>query len=270
MADKTSIETHYEFGRNWDSFSQHIDAEKISNATRDLQALLPTETAGASFLDIGSGSGLSSLAALRLGCTRVHAVDYDPVSVATTRATLSRHAEGKAWRCEEQSVFELTPEVSGRFDIVYSWGVLHHTGDMWTAIGKASDLVGAGGHLVLALYDRTPFCGFWRVEKRLYTHGPRWLRAPLEWLYKSFYVGGLLLTGRNPARYIADYPRNRGMDWTHDVKDWLGGYPYESATPQALKAFMAARGFTLVREFLKPAPIAGLLGSPCNEFVFRK
>lgn len=270
MADNKSIESHYEFGRNWDSFSQNIDAEKIANATRDLAALLPEDKAGAAFLDIGSGSGLSSLAALRLGCARVHAVDYDPVSVATTRATLSRHAAGQAWVCEEDSVFNLAPDKIGRFGIVYSWGVLHHTGDMWKAIGQAADLVEAGGLFVLALYDRTPLCGFWRVEKRLYTHGPRWLRRPLEWLYKSLYVGGLLLTGRNPARYIADYPRNRGMDWAHDVKDWLGGYPYESATPQALKAFMAARGFSLVREVLKPAPIAGLLGSPCNEFVFRK
>ncbi len=270
MADKTSIESHYEFGRNWDSFSQNIDAEKIANATRDLAALLPTETAGATFLDIGSGSGLSSLAALRLGCARVHAVDYDPVSVATTRATLMRHAEDKAWSCEETSVFDLRPEAVGRFGIVYSWGVLHHTGGMWKAIAQAADLVDAGGHFVLALYDRTPLCGFWRVEKRLYTHGPRWLRRPLEWLYKSLYIAGLLLTGRNPARYISGYSRNRGMDWAHDVKDWLGGYPYESATPHELKLFLVARGFVLVREVIKPAPIAGLLGSPCNEFVFRK
>lgn len=270
MSDNKSIESHYEFGRNWDSFSKGLDERKIENAVGDLKAFLQADLAGLSFLDIGSGSGLSSLAALRLGAARVHAVDYDPFSVATSRATLERYAAGQAWVCEEGSVFDLTPATLGRYDIVYSWGVLHHTGDMWKAIESAAALVADGGMFAIALYDATPLCSFWRWEKRLYTHGPGWLRPPLETLYKGAYLAGLLATGRNPKRYIADYHRNRGMDWSHDVKDWLGGYPYESTTPAALKAFMAPRGFTLSHENLRPAPIAGLLGSPCNEFVFRK
>ncbi len=41
--------------------------------------------AGNSFLDVGSGSGLFSLAAMRLGADRVHSFDYDPQSVGCTK-----------------------------------------------------------------------------------------------------------------------------------------------------------------------------------------
>lgn len=270
MTADTSIETHFEFGRNWDSFFQNLSDERIAEAVDGLRRLLPDEIPGASFIDIGSGSGLSALAALRLGCASLTAIDYDAMSVKTTRETLTRYAPAAAWTCERRSVFDLAPETDGRFGVVYSWGVLHHTGDMWRAIDASAALVAEQGHLALALYARSPLCGFWRREKRLYTHGPRWLRQPLEWIYKAVYVVGLLLSGRNPSRYIAAYKSNRGMNWHHDVIDWLGGYPYESVSPQALEAHMTERGFRLVRQFVRLPPSGGLLGSPCNEFVFQR
>lgn len=270
VPDDTSIEAHYEFGRNWRSYSRLLTQEKIDNAVRDLARLLPEGLDGKTFIDVGSGSGLSSLAALRLGCRSLQAIDYDPDSVETSRRLLESAAAGGPWSCAQRSALDLSPAADGLFDVVYSWGVLHHTGDMWRAIDRSCALVEPEGRFVVALYARTPLCGFWRREKRLYTHGPKWLRRPMEWLYKALYVAGLALSGRNPFRYIGDYKRNRGMDWQHDVNDWLGGYPYESATPDEVERFMSSRGFALVRAFVKPAPIWGALGSPCNEFVFRR
>ena len=270
-APETALGAHYAFGKNWKRFAADLDAARISHAVRELARLIPPiDVAGKTFLDVGSGSGLSALAALRLGAMRVEAVDLDPDSVATSRAVLGRFAPGTAWRVQEGSALELDPAVLGRFDIVYSWGVLHHTGAMWRAIGACLPLVAEGGLLVLALYRKTPICGFWRWEKRLYSRAPQILRAMIAALYKTAYVAGLLATGRNPGAYIRAYVSNRGMSWRTDVEDWLGGYPYESVSPDELCAALGERGFEAVRSFTKPARLGGFLGTHCDEYVFRK
>jgi 2-polyprenyl-6-hydroxyphenyl methylase/3-demethylubiquinone-9 3-methyltransferase len=148
--------------------------------------------------------------------------------------------------------------------------VLHHTGAMWRAVDACLPLVGDGGLLVLALYRRTPACGFWRAEKRFYSRAPGAVRALIRGLYKFVFVVGLIATGRSPAAYVRDFERNRGMAWTTDVDDWLGGYPYESVTPEEVRSHLVPRGFEEVRSFTRPARLAGILGSHCDEFVFRR
>ena len=151
--------------------------------------------------------------------------------------------------------------------MVHSWGVLHHTGDMGTAIDATMRLVAPGGLLVLALYRKTPLCGFWTWEKRLYAGAGRPVQAAIRGLYIGVFCAGLLATARNPVRYIRDYHTARGMDFFHDVHDWLGGHPYESVTPDEMRRVLSKRGFRLVRAFEKPAPVAGLLGTHCDEYV---
>lgn len=271
MNDDTHLGSHYAFGRNWKCFAEGLDVSRIGHAVAELERLIPrAEMVGATFLDVGSGSGLSSLAALSLGAGRVVALDLDPESVETTRAVLDRFASGMPWEACEQSVLDLDPGVLGRFDIVHSWGALHHTGALWRAIDGCLPLVGDGGLLVLALYRRTPACSFWRAEKRFYSRAPSLLRVVIRGFYKFVFGVGLIATGRNPAIYVRDFERNRGMAWTTDVDDWLGGYPYESVTPEEVQRYLGARGFNEVRSFTKPAPLAGILGSHCDEFVFRK
>ena len=256
------LESHFAFGRNWAEFARLLDEGRIRQAETDLTRIAG-DLQGRSFLDIGCGSGVHSAAAARLGAT-VLAVDLDPDSVETARAVTQRFAPD----CEVRraSVFDL----QGQYDVVYSWGVLHHTGDMWRAVAHAAGLVAPGGRLALALYARSSLCPLWRVEKRFYTSSPKPVQAVLRAGYKSLYVAGLLATGRNPVRYIRGYASNRGMDWHHDVHDWLGGYPYESATPQEVGDFLAPHGFTLVKQVINGAPVGGLLGSGCNEYLFTR
>jgi 2-polyprenyl-6-hydroxyphenyl methylase/3-demethylubiquinone-9 3-methyltransferase len=129
--DLTRAESHFAFGRNWAEYAAKITEAEIREAEAGLVRLLGGERLdGKRFLDIGSGSGLHSLAALRLGAREVVAVDIDADSVATTHAVLSRFFPQGPWRCQETSVFELKPEEWGDFDVVYAWGVLHHTGDL--------------------------------------------------------------------------------------------------------------------------------------------
>ena len=268
MVDDRLLEasTHFDFGRNWSEYARLIDDEAVREAEKGLLKLIPAERiAGADWLDIGSGSGLHSLAASRLGARHVTAIDIDSNSVETTRRVLAANAvEAKV---EERSIFEA--DELGRFDIVYSWGVLHHTGDMWRAIRAAAGHVGAGGLFVIALYEKTPLCGAWRAEKRLYTRAPGPVRQLIKGLYAAAFLAALALNGRNPRAYVRDYRGARGMSFWHDVDDWLGGYPYESATPEETIRFIEALGFESGPVFNARSSL-GLFGTGCVEYVFSR
>ncbi len=266
---KTDVSTHFEFGENWEAYSETIDSEKIHEAEIALQNLISAEDiVGRSFLDIGCGSGVHSLAALNLGAASITAIDIDPRSVATAQSTLAKYAPTGGFICKVGNVFSPPFENDERFDIVYSWGVLHHTGDMWKAIEKAIDLVSPGGKLVIAIYLKTRFCTFWKTEKRIFTSLPKLLRWPIVWLYSALYFVRILATGRNPISHIANYKKNRGMSWYRDRIDWLGGYPYESASPEEIIDFVDMRGGKLEKALGGANTGIGLWGTRCAEYVF--
>jgi len=224
----TDRKTHFEFGQNWRDFAETVDQTKINSAIDGLRKLFPGGLAGKSFLDIGCGSGLHSLAALSLGTTSIVATDIDENSIATTRELLSKYAPRAKWEANTVSVFDAAPESLGTFDVVYSWGVLHHTGDMWRAIERAAAFVRPGGQFALAIYAKTPMDAFWKVEKRFYKSAP----GPVQWVLRQSLIGSLILAklarGKNPAEIFRTSPK-RGMNRSHDLHDWMGGYPYETS-----------------------------------------
>lgn len=268
MASDRDLENHFRFGENWRSFLSTVSPESIAEAERCMRQLLPAENLrGRHFLDIGSGSGLALLAAIRLGAARADGVDLDPNSVEASQSLLSKEIPDGNWSVRRQSVFDLVPERDGRYDVVYSWGVLHHTGDMWTAIEKAGAMVAPGGRFVLALYRKTPLCSAWAVEKRFYTAAPAFMQTAIRAAYKGSYRLGLMMSGRNPSRYIAEYRSARGMDWHHDVHDWLGGYPYQSTEPGEVVPFLGKLGFTIEKMVERSAAVKGVFGTHCDEYV---
>lgn len=266
-------ESHFAFGKNWLDYAAKIDEARIAQAVADLQRLSGRERFdGLSFLDIGCGSGLHALAAVRMGAARVVGVDIDADSVAASRATLARFAPKTSASFDVVSVFDMTPETHGGFDLVYSWGVLHHTGDMFRALTAAASLVQPNGLLMLALYKKTPLCGMWRKIKRWYSNAAPASQARA----RSIRVGVHRLLewaqGRSLEDYIQTYSKYRGMDYHVDIHDWMGGYPYESISPAECRSFFEGLGYRVEREFIT-APsrrLPGLLGSGCDEYVFCK
>ena len=257
----------FEFGKNWQSFLSTVTRESIAHAEAGLRKLFPDdEIAGSTFLDVGCGSGLSMLAALRLGATEIQGMDLDPYSVIAAERLLA-HENARVF---QKSILDSSSREIGTFDIVHSWGVLHHTGAMWEALSRASDLVRPGGFLAVALYRATPLCTLWTYEKLLYVRSPRSVRAGIRLLYKLSFLAGKFVSGSSPTSHLRNYHSARGMSWHHDVEDWLGGYPYESASPDEVKARLETLGFQIVRCFEKPAPVAGLFGSHCDEYVAKK
>ena len=267
--DLKNIEAHFAFGKNWASYAALIDEPQIEEATKGLLKLIPSESfKEASFLDIGCGSGLHALAAARLGVSRIMAVDIDPNSVATSQAVLARNHVKTPYQAETLSVFDLDQKRQGTFDIVYSWGVLHHTGQMWEAIGKAASMVAPNGLFVFALYRKTHLDLFWKIEKYIYAFAPRAIQNVISKIYIAAFCLGKLVTDGNFRKYIANYKSARGMDFYHDVHDWLGGYPYEATLASEVGAKLSALGFKAERVFVRPRSI-GIFGSGCDEYVYR-
>lgn len=182
------------FGENWQDFAAGVDSRRLEVAGQSLDRLLDKAPLdGRTFLDIGCGSGLFSLAAAKRGAI-VKSFDFDANSVACTRNLRSvffPHSE--SWTVEQGSILDRAyVDRLGTFDIVYSWGVLHHTGAMWTAVGNAAKLVAPGGTLAIALYRKTPMCRAWTWEKRLYTRSPKPVQAALRAAYKGALVASQL------------------------------------------------------------------------------
>jgi 2-polyprenyl-6-hydroxyphenyl methylase/3-demethylubiquinone-9 3-methyltransferase len=267
---KEDHQTHFKFGENWADYSRLVDEDRIQQAEADLLRLLPREDlTGKSFLDIGCGSGLHSLAALRLGVSSVTCIDIDPKSVETACNVIGSRWRGSNAAFRVGNVFSLPGDRDARFDVVYSWGVLHHTGAMWEAITTASQMVSADGHLVIAIYNRTPLCGFWRWEKKHFSGASKPVQRAVSGLFACAQTLRTLGSGRLPPSWRGDSGRSRGMDASHDRLDWLGGYPYESASPVEVGEHMTGMGFRLIRSF-NTEPGLGVFGAGCAEYVFRR
>ena len=261
----------FNFGKNWNRFLTKLDEGRIQEGEKSLKQMLEVENLDRKlFLDIGCGSGLFSLAAKRLGA-KVHSFDCDPLSVACTEELKHRYfPDDGSWTIEQGNVLDLGYLNSlGKYNIVYSWGVLHHTGNMWMALENVIPLLDEGGKLFISIYnDQGILSKFWKRLKKFYNTSP----SPIKILV-IFWVGTSLQTssaflhlfqGQNPLpfKYWKEKKRQRGMSVWHDLVDWVGGYPFEVAKPEEIFDFYRVKGFTLVK--LKTC--GGGLG--CNEFVF--
>lgn len=259
----------FEFGKNWSAFLTTINEERINEAIKSLQKMLNRSSLeGQSFLDVGSGSGLFSLAAKRLGAS-VHSLDYDPGSVACTRVLKSRfYDQDNNWMIEEGSALDSEYMRNlGTFDIVYSWGVLHHSGNMAKGLENIIFPVADNGCLYIAIYNDQKFVStVWRYVKRMYCSGLSGQIAIKSIFFPLFTLAHIAVSIRrngNPLSDFKEYKKRRGMSIYHDWIDWLGGYPFEVASPEAIEHKFHSAGFNLQRLVRKT-------GMGCNEYLFQR
>jgi 2-polyprenyl-3-methyl-5-hydroxy-6-metoxy-1,4-benzoquinol methylase len=263
----------FAFGDNWSRYLKVLDDRRIAWAVDSLKSMLEVDDLrGKSFLDIGSGSGIFSLAARRLGA-RVVSFDYDPRAVACTEELRKRYFDKDGeWRVLTGSALDRSfLESLGRFDIVYSWGVLHHTGDLWAALANVDRSVAEGGKLFISLAnDQGGPSRRWTTVKMLYNRVPSWLKGtfavlvflPLE--ARRFLASLVRLRPGAYFSYIATYGENRGMSWWRDKIDWIGGYPFQVSKPEEILEFYRARHYVLLK--MKTCGP----GHGCNEYVLQR
>lgn len=266
-------ELRFAFGRNWRSFLSRVDEARIGRAVASLRQMLERDSlSGMNFLDVGSGSGLFSLAARRLGA-KVTSFDYDPDSVEATKTLKARFAPDDGdWNIAQGSALDRSYLQSlGSYDVVYSWGVLHHTGDMWQALENVDQLVAEGGQLFIAIYnDQGPLSRMWHGIKKFYNGSGPVLRALV--LTATFAVKESIsavaraVTLRNPLPFSRwrMQGEERGMSLWHDHIDWVGGYPFEVAKPEGIFDFYRKRGYRLDKLVTRGG------GWGCCEYVFSK
>lgn len=273
-----SHDTAFEFGKNWSRFLTTLTEDRIRVAEDSLRSLLQKDALnGFTFLDAGSGSGLFSLAAYRLGA-EVTSFDIDGDSVACTEELRRRYCHDEArWRVLSGSLLDRDfLRTIEECDVVYCWGVAHHTGNMWSAIDNILTLVKPGGSLVLAIYnDQLYISRMWRGVKRFYQ------RLPL--VMRPIYVSAIgviafakrlavtivacllrVITLRNPFTPLLNWVvegQSRGMHGWYDLVDWVGGWPFEVARPEDVFRHLRDRGFTLHE-------LTTSVGHGCNEFRF--
>ncbi len=262
----------FRFGRNWQRYvSSSLNPTRERIARESLVELLSVDLQGMSFLDLGAGSGLFSLGAHRLGARRVVSVDVDPESVESCRRLRARAGNPESWEVVQGSILDpALLEAVEPADIVYSWGVLHHTGDMWRAIRNAANFVPAGGLFAVAIYNRAEGrvldSELWLRVKRTYNHSPRLAQRAMELGFQAFWAVNELRHRRNPVRQAREYERQRGMARSTDLIDWLGGYPYEFASADEIRGFCEIV-CGLRAEKVLPVPSEGI-GN--HQFVFRR
>jgi SAM-dependent methyltransferase len=262
----------FDFGKNWASFSERALTTGRVEQARVAFARLTEGIAlkGRSFCDIGFGQGLSLLIAEETGA-RVVGCDINPLCGEVLLKNRSFFQSLKATKKPPvvigsildkstiDALVKLGPNSGIGNDVVHSWGVLHHTGALWKALEAAAGLTAPGGALVLAIYNRHWTSLIWKAIKWSYCRSPRIAQKILIAVFFPVILAAkAAVTGKNPLAM------ERGMDFYHDVVDWVGGYPYEYATPRQVEEFMKAKGFDCVRCITARVPTG------CNEFVFTR
>lgn len=236
----------FSFGRNWQKYLAELPEDAARSMVEYVTEWLGPDLAGRRLADVGSGQGLTSLAAVRLGA-EVVSFDLDPQSVEATRQLWERAGRPASWAVARGSILDQQfLDGLGSFDIVVSWGVLHHTGALQAAVSAAASLVGTDGLLWIALYHRTRQSGRSLRLKRLYAALPGPGKRSMRGAYATLKILKSLVVRRRLPRLRGAYD-SRGMNWWRDIEDWLGGLPYEVSAPGEVLAWLKPLGFELIR-----------------------
>lgn len=252
----------FSFGKNWKNYAQTMTEKSINYARQDIEEWLGKDTCkDQRILDIGSGSGIHSLIFYQKGVKELFSFDYDPYSVETTKLQWQKVGSPQNWQITQGSILDRNFIASlGKFNIVYAWGVLHHTGQMWQAIENALSLVENQGYFFVSLYTKGDLYPEHLALKQRYNQASLIEKKWMEWKYIWGFMKQRIKQGKNPLGW--NQTKERGMSIYYDIVDWLGGLPYEVASPAEVIEFCEKFGFILVK-------IKELDQGGCSQYLFQ-
>jgi SAM-dependent methyltransferase len=270
----------FDFGENWKNYNKkYLTEDKIRQANEAFIKFTEIQTlTELTVVDIGCGSGIHSLNFSRMNPKFLLSFDYDYKSVEATNYLKEVH-KNKNWDVKQGSILDEKFLLRmPQFDLVYAWGVLHHTGNVWLAIKNSCDLVSEGGILYLALYSSdvkmlNRESTYWLKVKKKYNQsgfiGKRLIE--LSFISREKYLSALnflrvlikslVSRQKNKTKFFSRQKRYRGMSYLIDVRDWLGGWPMEYVSDDAVIELVSSKNFVLKK--IKK-------GEACTEFLFKK
>lgn len=257
---------HFSFGQNWLEYNQNwLTEEKLNQAKEHFDKLCGgIDFTNKKFLDVGFGQGLTLFLASQKQA-QCQGIDIDPKNI--TAFEVAKKKLGSV----EKNLAPIQVQVASildaqfvtqnheAFDIVYAWGSLHHTGQMYPALKNCLSLLKPGGYFVCAIYNRHWSSGTWHWIKKNYNRSPHWLKKlAIGLLIPPIFLAKWLVTFKNPLKM------KRGMSFYYDVIDWVGGYPYEYASAEEMFAFFKKNSLKKIRWQKANVPTG------CHEYVFQK
>lgn len=268
----------FEFGKNWNNYSKKIRSKNIHISIDDLKYYLGIKLKNKKFLDIGCGSGLSSLAACKLGA-RVTSFDVDNLSTATTIALKKKYlSSSKKWKILNHGnvLDKKFCKNLGKFDIIYAWGVLHHTGNLWLSLRNIFLNSKKNTIFFIALYNDEGFYSrVWWIIKKIYDILYFDIFKKIYFIFVLIFctLKNYVFTIANITQSFKDlkilfktiknYEKSRGMSYWNDQLDWIGGYPFEVSKPEKIIKFFRNRKCKLLKIFVNH-------GYGNNIYVFKK
>ena len=258
----------FKFGKNWKLFLKGLENKHIQISKKALLKFNQNiNLKNRSFIDIGSGSGLSSLAAKQLGA-KVVSIDVDTECIECTKFLKNKfYKDSKDWDIKKLSILNTKNiKIMNKFDYVYSWGVLHHTGNLKKALKNTESLCGKNGFIHLALYnDQGRKSKRWKIIKKMYIKNNFIVKKLIELIFFPFFLlKPFLQSLLSPILKNNNRIRKRGMTHYISMVDWLGGYPFETSKPEEIFNFFTNKNYTLISLYTCGP------GHGCNEFLFKK
>ena len=255
--------SRFAFGKNWKDFLSTVTESELNKAATDIKTWLNTnDLTGKRVIDIGSGSGIHSYVFYSMGANELVSFDYDDDSVEATKKVWENSGSPSNWKVMQGSILDREFVKSlGVFDIVYSWGVLHHTGEMWKAIENAISLITPGGIFWISIYQKGP--GYTKALKLKKKYNKSSVFGKKIMIYSRIgrMMAGRILRGRNPFKW--NQRTTRGMNVYNDLVDWLGGLPYEVASTEEITKFCTTKGLELKEILARPE-------GACSIYLFSK
>ena len=252
-------DNNFSFGKNWLHFIQNNINDSVIESSR-IDIIKWFDVKDKSIIDIGCGSGLSSLIFNNEKAKYIYSFDYDINSVDSTLLLKNKQKIiNNDWVIKQGNILDTDYIKSlGKFDIVYSWGVLHHTGDLWKAIKNAIYL--SNDLIMLSLYSNIANYDNDFTAKQNYNK--------FNELEKKKNIADYVMTVKQSSKKNEEIlnwntPSKRGMNKYNDIIDWVGGFPYEVCSTKQINQFMEENGFILIQKY-DPVQQA------CHEWLFKK
>jgi 2-polyprenyl-3-methyl-5-hydroxy-6-metoxy-1,4-benzoquinol methylase len=260
--NEITLKNRFAFGDNWHNYLKTMNADKLNESINYLREMLGIkDLQGKKFIDIGSGSGIISLSARKLGAV-VYSFDYDPRSVSCTEYLKAEYFPNDSnWNIAQGSILDKAfLDSLGKYDIIYSWGVLHHTGNLILALENTISLCKPDSVVYISLYnDQGIISKYWLFIKKIYNKHPI-----LQSLIILIHFPYLFLFRFIKRLIKGNLSVGRGMNIWHDMIDWLGGFPFEVMKPTSVVTYFTNLKYKTI--FLKTCGKR----HGCNEYIFKK